>query len=134
MLNPFPELLTYTFFAPLVLRLSVGFLLFFAGWHHLVAQRTSIVSAVVSRVGSKGAGLVWYIGTLEFIVAIGLVAGYLTQIAALIGIGLCLHLFWLARNESPAALFSAGTYFLMVVILATLMVTGAGAMAVDMPL
>lgn len=133
MLNPFPELLTYSFFAPLLLRVAVGILFAVAGWRHLVSARALYSQTMRSRFGPRGVMLLWHVGALELLVAAGLIIGFFTQIGAIGGMVLAAS-FWWRGNENPLATYAASTYALAGIICAATLLTGAGAIAVDLPL
>jgi hypothetical protein len=126
MLNTFPNLLTYGFFAPTILRLLVATVLFYLAYQQWV-KRVEI---------SKVRSFVFPTLSIIFnaIVGVGLFFGYLTQIAALLaivgfGIGI-----WLNRRHPHIVIISTATVIILIVICASLLLTGAGAFAMDVPL
>ncbi len=132
MINTFPQLLVFGFFAPTVLRLvAAGVLLYAAHYHfthreHIARTRFPIVGA--------GAWIVWVALTAEALVGLGLLFGYYTQIAALVGVIIALkQLVWGGRYPS-FFFFPRSTSILLLIIMLSLLLTGAGAVALDLPL
>lgn len=114
MLSVFPEILFLSPLAPLLLRASLGALFALAAWKH--AQYPGIASRAL--------------GTIELALAIALVAGAWTQPAAILGSAVILV--WLFRKESRV--YEASAIMLALAISLSLVVTGPGAFAFDLPL
>ena len=126
MLNTFPQLLTYGFFAPTVLRLTVAIVLFYLAYHQWL-KRTEI---------AKVRAFVFPTLSIIFnlIIGIALFLGWHTQIAALLAIiGFCVGL-WLNRRYPHIVILSNATVIILMVTCASLLLTGAGALAMDVPL
>jgi uncharacterized membrane protein YphA (DoxX/SURF4 family) len=119
MLNPFPELLTYSTFAPFILRAVLGLVFLDLGVMKLRRVRLGWVPAL---------------GLLEVIGALMLFAGFYTQIAALaivITTGIELYIEW---KDSQVLKGDFVFYLLLFAISLSLLLTGAGAFAKDIPL
>jgi len=113
MLSVFPEILFLSPLAPFLIRLALGGVFVFAAWAHV--QHPDIASRVLS--------------ILEFGIAIPLVVGAWTQPAALLGsIVIAVWLF------QPRRVYHLSTILLALVMALSLIVTGAGALAFDLPL
>jgi hypothetical protein len=126
MLNTFPQLLTYGFFAPTLLRLTVAIILFYIAYHQW-SKRIEI---------SKVRAFVFPTLSIIFNLTIGiaLFLGYHTQITALLAIiGFCIGL-WLNRRYPHIVIIPSSTVIVLILICASLMFTGAGALAMDVPL
>ncbi len=111
----FPELLSFGFFAPMLLRIFVAIFLFYIGiqrWNKPL----------------KGAVLVYFIGGAF------LILGLYTQPAAILGILLIKFDFFMDRKPFPVSKDRLMMFVLAAVILLTLLVTGPGAFAFDYPL
>jgi len=114
-LSIFPDLLTYGLVAPLLLRLGVGGLILFFGWQRYKKSKTIL------------AIIYWLVGAL-------LVVGLYTQVIALLGFVInkievypkWKHRTLTAEGFAPYAL--AGLIFL------SLLFTGPGFFAFDLPL
>lgn len=130
MLNPFPDLLPYTFYAPAILRVAVALLFFYAA----IATYRSLGATASS--GAAG-GRLWraYVAAaLETAVGALLLAGFMVQIAALFGMAFAVIFFVLKDRREAGAPFSRETSFLIFFALLSLLITGAGAYAIDIPL
>jgi uncharacterized membrane protein YphA (DoxX/SURF4 family) len=115
MLSVFPEILFLAPFAALALRLALAILFALGAWQHFSAQDISI------RVFSA----------LEFGIAAALFAGAWTQPVALVGLAVALvGLVFVPRIRA----YPLSTMLLACVMLASLVVMGAGAFAFDLPL
>ncbi len=132
MLNPFPDLLTYSFFAPTILRLGAAMLMGYgAFWvwtnrRHIAQVRLPIVG-YASWIGATTA-------IIHGVIAVMLAMGFYTQIAAILGILGALKAVYFARRYREIIPFSRSTYWLLIAILLSLLLTGAGALAKDLPL
>jgi uncharacterized membrane protein YphA (DoxX/SURF4 family) len=121
-LSLFPSLLTYQQIAPLLIRLVLGITLAYFGY-----EKT------MRRGESSGSNSVIY-GVVEVVIALFLVIGLFTQLAALLNaIILVIKLGFKAREGK---LLSDGInyYILLLVMSISLMFTGAGFLAFDLPL
>ncbi|HEV7449402.1 MAG TPA: DoxX family membrane protein [Candidatus Paceibacterota bacterium] len=135
MLNTFPMLL-YPFFAPLILRVAVGLLFVGVGvrtWRH--AARLAEVSVPVL---GKQAWVPYFVGLFELALGLMFLAGWYTQVAAIIAIiGVIKYAVY--RRWWPQVLagyfpVSPTTAVLLAVICLSLLISGAGAFAQDLPL
>ncbi len=114
MLSLFPQLLFLSPFAALAIRITLGLLFAFAAWQHL-SRRDSLSRSL---------------GTFELALAIVLSIGAWTQAVALVGfLGMAAGLAIPKIRAYPIS-----TVLLALVMSATLIVTGAGAFAFDLPL
>ncbi len=123
MLNPFPSLLVFGFFAPTILRLAVAFTFFYA-------VRITIRG---KNALSKNIALNIFV-LIEAIMAAALFIGYCTQIAALVGIALCIKSLFVRHDTHNAFPLDRTTYILLMIICLALIFTGAGGFAFDLPL
>jgi len=132
MLNTFPELLTYGFFAPTILRLAVA-LAFFYSAYYVFVHRKDIARHSFPLVGQAG----WLGGAsavLNAVVGGMLGVGYYTQIASLLGIAAAVKGFLFVRRYPDLLPFSRATYLLIIAILLSLLLSGAGLWAIDIRL
>lgn len=114
MLSLFPEILFLAPFSALLLRLALAVVLAYAAWLH-IAQRDSTVRTL---------------SFIEAALAVVIFVGAWTQAAALLAvIFLGLHLL-IPRMR----VYATSTILLSFVICLSLLVTGAGALAFDLPL
>jgi uncharacterized membrane protein YphA (DoxX/SURF4 family) len=134
MLNPFPSLLVLTFFAPTLLRLTAAGVFFYLAWFHSKHHSDAIdeLTPILSRRMAKII-LPLYI-LIESVVALGLLFGFWTQVAALVGFIICIKILLIRRGLRALVPLSSSTYVLVAVICLSLLLTGAGAYAFDLPL
>ena len=114
MLSVFPDIL---FLAPLsasLIRIALAIVFIYAGWKHFSHAENSFR----------------YLAVVEFLSAISIGAGVKTQLGALVGA--CIISFWLARSSIRPV--TRGTAWLALVMCLSLLVTGGGALAFDLPL
>ncbi|HEY5383078.1 MAG TPA: hypothetical protein VIJ88_00800 [Candidatus Paceibacterota bacterium] len=133
MLNPLPQLLTFSFFAPTLLRITVACVFFYIAYIH-TQRRKEIGATRFILVGAMGVWASWVLVVLEAGVALGLFLGYYTQIAALLGLLLCIKSFVWAKKYPRVFFLCRIEYILLFVICLSLLLTGAGAFAFDLPL
>ncbi len=133
MLNPFPTLLIYGVIAPLLIRVTLGALLLYLSAEHF-RSRHEIARLVSTLIGKLSKGTGWYLAGIELIIGAALVVGLYTQIAAIIVIVLSLKCLVVKKNLKALSPLSHSTYLLMIVMALSLMLSGAGAFAFDLPL
>lgn len=132
MLNPFPSLLIYSFFAPTLLRVAAA--LIFAWIAYAQYKRRGELGRIHFPVVGSGAWIVWVSIVVTALVALGLLLGYSTQWAALVGALIGMKgTVWAKRYPRffPLCRFE---YFLLMVVCLSLLLSGAGALAFDLPL
>jgi putative oxidoreductase len=134
MLNPFPSLLVYSLLAPFILRLVAGLVFFDLGALAFRSERERwIISLNTLRIPNPRLA-VKILGAIEMIGGIMLILGFYTQIAALV---LAILTFCEAYVEykDPAILKRTLVFYvLLFAIVLSLLFSGAGAYAVDLPL
>lgn len=123
MLNPFPSLLIFGFFAPTILRVAVALLSFYVAY---VTWRAEAGKAT-SPVG-------WASIVANIVIGGMLLVGYYTQWAALIALLMRLASFVLPRTYQHFVVLPTSTRLLAIALLISLLFTGAGALAFDLPL
>ena len=114
MLSIFPSILFLAPFSALLIRIALGLVFIFAGWKHF------------SRIENPVRAL----ATLELITALSLIAGAWTQVGALAGI--VITSVWLAIPHTRP--ISKIATLLALVMCISLLVTGGGIFAFDLPL
>ncbi len=132
MLNTFPHLLVLGFFAPTMLRIAVACVFFCAAYavqkhRHTIAHLKLPIIGALSWVGSFTAFAYAIIGLLLF-------TGSYTQVAAIIGALAAAKGWVLHTNYEELFPYSKSTYVLVFIICLSLVISGAGAMAFDLPL
>lgn len=134
MLNPFPELLTFALLGPLILRALLGLIFIDLGLLKFRGEKQSWLASF-ETLGLRPSSLfVPLYAILQIIGGIFLIIGLWTQIAALafvIFTGIELYIEWKARKILKRDIVF---YILIFVISLSLLLTGAGAFAIDIPL
>ncbi|MFA6404596.1 MAG: hypothetical protein WCW03_01185 [Candidatus Paceibacterota bacterium] len=124
MLSIFPSLLTYEQLSPFLIRLSLGAVFLFWAYRSFRANKSSNNVSLNTKI----------IQIIEGLLGIMLIIGLWTQLAALI-ILIDLIVRLIDRIRGKAFLTDGVNYYLLLLIMAiSLLVTGAGFFAFDMPL
>lgn len=134
MLNPFPELLTYGLLSPFILRVVVGFIFVNLGLLAFKGEKERWVISLATLNVPNPKVAVKIFGAIEFIGGVMFLLGYYTQIAAL---ALALLTFAEAYVEykDPAILKRNFVFYILIfAITLSLLFSGAGAFAIDLPL
>jgi uncharacterized membrane protein YphA (DoxX/SURF4 family) len=134
MLNPFPDLLTYSLLAPFLLRIVAGLIFIDLGTLAFRGEKMSWQNSLIKLRIPKPNLAVKIFGAIEIAGGIMLILGFYTQIAALV-----LALFTFAETyveyKDPTILKRNFVFYLMLlIILLSLLFSGAGAFAIDLPL
>lgn len=118
MLNLFP-IMFLSMFAHALLRLTVGSIFVYLGFKHCRGKRST---------------LIYTIALFEFVIGGMFILGLLTQAAALGGVAFSLAGLFFSRKlpltDLPGKLF----FFLLLGASLSLLITGAGAFAFDLPI
>ena len=134
MLNPFPELLALSFFGPLILRLVLGLIFIDLGFLKFRSEKAGWTSSF-ETLGLRPADFfLSFYALLQIVGGILLIVGLWTQVAALIFViftGTELYVEWKAREILKRDMVF---YLLVFIIAVSLLLTGAGAYAIDIPL
>lgn len=134
MLNPFPELLMYSFFGPLILRVVLSLIFIDLGFLKFRGEKERWLASF-GTLGLHPADLFvpLYAG-LQIMGGLLLLFGLWTQVATLVFIvstGSELYVEWQAHDILKRDMVF---YLLVFVISLSLLLTGAGAYAIDIPL
>ena len=133
MLNPFPELLWLSIMVPFILRLTLGGVFLFEGYKRLVIKRDQFLSLFKERWTQKGGALLWIFGVLEILIGGLFIVGLYTQIAALFAIIIVLAAVFV-RHGSLFLVRGKMVQLFIFVISLSLLLSGAGPFAFDLPL
>ena len=134
MLNIFPDLLNYSFFAPLILRVILGLVFVVHGYPKLFGGKFGETAGFFESVGIRPAKFwAFIVGVVEFFGGIALILGFATQLVALLLAINMLVAIWKVKFRGG---FANGYEFdlVLLIIALSLMLTGAGAYAIDLPL
>ena len=132
MLSLFPQIL---FLAPLgvtLLRIAAAVVFLLGGYTHITQRRE--LSRINFMIIGGGVWIPLFTACIELAVGGLLAAGLYTQIAALFGALLALKYFVWKRRYSSFFPLSRTASALLFVICLSLIVSGAGALAFDLPL
>lgn len=134
MLNPFPELLMYSSVGPLILRVLLGLIFIDLGFLKFRSEKEAWLASL-ETLGLRPADLFLPIyALLQIAGGVLLLIGLWTQIAALVFVlssGVELYIEWRAREILKRDVVF---YLLVFVTSLSLLLTGAGAYAIDIPL
>lgn len=134
MLNPFPDLLTYSLFAPFILRVVLGVILVDLGILKFKSEKDRWVNTFKGLRLKPADTLVSLFGLIEIVGGIMLVVGLYTQIAALVFVLMFAIEFYLEWTEANILKRDLVFYILCLAISFSLLLSGAGAFAFDIPL
>jgi uncharacterized membrane protein YphA (DoxX/SURF4 family) len=132
MLNQFPQLLAYSFFAPLIIRVGVGCALLYMAYTH--AKHREAIAQIDFPLVGKSRSIVAI--SCAFFVLVGgmFIFGWHTQIAAVLAIVVCIKSLIVARRYPELVPYQRATLLLLIVMSVSLLLSGAGARAFDLPL
>lgn len=133
MLNPFPHLLDYSWYAPTLLRIAAA-LIFAISAAHFYSIRSSMLGRPIPLWGTTKAWMFWVGVVVSLGVAIFLFIGYEVQWAALIGALAALKYCLVPNRYRELLPLSRVASFMLLIICLSLLITGAGAVAFDLPL
>lgn len=134
MLNIFPDLLAFGLVAPVLLRVSLGVIFLNFGWRKLTNDREQ-KAALFETLGLRpGAQYARAVGIIELLAGICLIVGFLTQIAALVTLIISIGAYYLKGKQPNQIENSKRFFFLLFVISLSLLFSGAGFFAFDLPL
>jgi len=117
MVNIFPDLLTFSLLAPFIIRLFLGFYFIVWGWRTVQHKDTE---------QQPGARLKQALGFIGLTGGLFVLAGVFVQVAVLVLLGLLAYLLKTSRNHLP--------YILLLGMALSLLFSGAGFLAFDLPL
>lgn len=134
MLNPFPDLLTYSLLAPFILRLVVGFVFIDLGFFVLKSEKGRwLTSFKALRIPKEELGIKIF-GYLQIISGLMLLVGFYTQIVALVLAVITFFETYIEYKEPVLLKRNFVFYLLLLAICLSLLFSGAGAFAIDLPL
>lgn len=129
----FPQLFFLApLYVPLLLRVAVALIFFYIAWH-TYARRAEIAEVGLPVVG-RATWAVWFAVIVEVLIGLCLLFGYYTQIVALVAALAAIKFFVLKRRIGGYAPISKIASLLLLAICLSLVISGAGALAMDVPL
>ncbi len=134
MLNTFPTLLVFSQLSPLILRIVLGLIAINLGYLKLTKEKEAWIQLFETLHLRPAKWGVMKFGTIEIIGGILLFAGIYTQIVAIIFAILFFIETVLEYKEENLEKRNLTFYILMFAICLSLILTGAGVFAIDLPL
>ncbi len=134
MLNLFPELSFLSLLTPTFIRITVGVFFITLGYAKFTHDKYALIDYIDSINIKNAKSFVQILGLTQIVIGVLLFIGMFTQISAIIGSIIALVSLFIA-NKTPK--FKARTqveYLFLFVMTFTLVITGAGFLAVDLPL
>jgi putative oxidoreductase len=134
MLSIFPQLLTYSFFAPFLLRIVAGAIFVWYGYGKLVLDADKKSKFFESIKMKPGWLYVWIFGLIELIGGVFIIVGFMTQLVSLVFALISLACFFIKWKNPDSLTTSKMAYVLLFVIFVSLILTGPGFKSFDLPL
>jgi uncharacterized membrane protein YphA (DoxX/SURF4 family) len=134
MLSVFPNLFTYSQIAPFILRVVVGVIFLDLGYLKLSKEKTAwdmFFQTIHFRPSSL---FVTLLAVIEIVSGAFLIVGYLTQVAALVMAIILFAEAFVELRDGTILKRDIVFYTLLLAICVSLLLTGAGAFAFDLPL
>ena len=129
----FPGLFFLAPFSATLLRIAAAYAFLYIA-NDLVQRRHAMILERFPIVGNPRPWMVWKSATIATIVGCMLAVGLYTQVAAIVGMIISLKCIVFARSHASVMPLSRGTAVLLFIICTSLLFTGAGAVAFDLPL
>lgn len=131
MLNPFPELFTYSLLAPFILRLVVGLIFIDLGVLAFRNEKERWVASLSTLKVPKPKLAVKIFGSIEVIGGLMLLVGFYTQIGALILALLTFAESYIEYKQPEVLKRNFVFYVMLLAIVLSLLFSGAGKFAID---
>lgn len=133
MLNPFPGLLDYAILSPFIIRLVLGFIVLNLGFLKLRGERERWTALFRTFLGFGGS-FVFLVALVEILAGSLIVVGLFTQVAALAVALLSFVNLYLEMKEDALVKRDFVFYATLFAMSLSLLLTGAGFLAFDLPL
>lgn len=134
MLNPFPSLLMYSLWAPFLLRIVLGLIFIDLGRLALGKEKPRWIASFEALHIPSPRNAATLLGLIEIVGGLMLVVGLYTQIAALAFVVLTALELYAEWQNTDLLKRNLTFYLLLFVIALSLLITGAGMFAFDIPL
>ncbi len=132
-LNPFPNLLIYSFFVPTLLRV-VAAIYFILIAHSVLRQSAAFEATSFPLIGRPKKWMVSLSAALTLLIAFLLFVGLQTQWAAVAALCVVVKHILFLKNYPTIRPFTTATYVLLGALCFTLLISGAGLFAFDVRL
>ncbi len=133
MLNPFPELLAFGLLSPFLIRVCLGVIFVRHGYFKLFKNRAEAAGSF-AVVGVFANHMAVVVGMIEMVGGIMLLAGFLTQVVALILSAAVVITGVIKKKSAGMAQREIGFSAFVFLALVSLLFSGAGFLAFDLPL
>lgn len=137
MLNTFPNLLFLGLLSPFLIRITVGVVFIWIGYSYLFKDREIVLEQLKKRWPKGASSFMYFGGIFEIITGIFLFVGFLTQIASIAGILIALDALFVKifyKDLDLVTKYNKLFYILLFITSLSLLFSGAGAFAFDLPL
>ncbi len=134
MLNTFPDLLTYSQLAPFILRVVLGLIFIDLGLLKFKAEKSRWIISFEALHLKPAEILVSVFGALQLVAGAMLIVGLYTQVAALVLVILTGMEVYTEYKDARILKRDIVFYVLLFSIALSLLITGAGQYAFDIPL
>jgi uncharacterized membrane protein YphA (DoxX/SURF4 family) len=132
MLSLFPQILFLAPFSATLLRIVAGLVFLYLAYFHWTNHKAG--SEELSKLIGAASVIMYIYALIELALAVGLIAGAWTQAFALLGFVITLKVLLFRRSLKELRPLSSLSYALLAAICLSLVVTGAGIFAFDLPL
>lgn len=129
----FPSLFFLSPFSATILRIAAAYAFFYIA-NYMIGEKHTIAHTQFPLVGQASEWMVWVSSILTAFVGVLLAIGLYTQAAAIAGVIISLKHAVLSRKYPAIATLSYGTCALLCFVCVSLLITGAGAVSLDLPL
>lgn len=133
MFSLFPEILFLAPFSATLIRLAVGIAFIGIAWR-MNADAHEMARIRLPIIGQPSTSLMYLAGGIIGIVGLALVVGIYTQLMALFGVGITLVRLALGRRYDAVCPLVYSTQAFLLIMCLSLLVTGPGPIAFDLPL
>ncbi len=134
MLNPFPDLLNYSLIAPTLLRVVLAFVLINLGAAKLKYEKAAFIRSFEFLSLKHAPSLTKILGYVQIVLGAMFLLGFYTQIAALVTVLIAFCELVIEYMCEDILKRSLVFYLLIFTIALSLLFTGAGRFAMDLPL
>ena len=132
--NIFPDLFTYTLIAPFILRVVLGFIFMNLGSLKLGKERKGWIGSFNILNIKPASFFVSLLGIVEIIGGLFLIAGAYTQLIVLVLAIISISELLIEYKEESILKRDFVFYLLLATICVSLLLTGAGLFAIDIPI
>ncbi len=134
MLNPFPGLLTLRLLGPTLIRIALGVYFVSFGWRKFKEGDQTLTDLFESLSLKPSSYYLKGLALVEILTGVCLVAGFLTQIVAIISLIVSFVMFVVSIRSEGGRREKPSFYALLFVLGTSLVFTGAGFALIDLPL